>query len=108
MKKWKHPLEPPEIVMTRISNSALVAAVLGAWLVSCSPSSGSLKPGAQADGGVTPGTKVDPNCVPSAEICDGADNNCDGRIDEGFDQDADGTTSCGGDCNDSDSAIHPG
>ena len=42
------------------------------------------------------------------EICDGQDNNCDGVIDEGFDEDADGWTVCGGDCNDHDSAINPG
>lgn len=42
-----------------------------------------------------------------AEICNNKDDNCDGRIDEGFDQDADGVTSCGGDCNDADPLVSP-
>lgn len=41
------------------------------------------------------------------EICNSKDDNCDGRIDEGWDQDADGVTSCGGDCNDTDPLISP-
>lgn len=44
----------------------------------------------------------------AAEVCNGADDNCDSQIDEGFDADADGIASCGGDCNDNDAAIHPG
>ncbi|MBU7009164.1 MAG: PEGA domain-containing protein, partial [Theionarchaea archaeon] len=42
------------------------------------------------------------------EICDGKDNDCNGLIDEGFDDDNDGYTTCGGDCDDSNSRIHPG
>ena len=30
----------------------------------------------------------------ATEICNGKDDNCDGKIDEGFDQDNDGTPSC--------------
>jgi hypothetical protein len=37
-----------------------------------------------------------------AEVCDGADNDCNGLVDEDFDKDGDGVTSCDGDCDDSD------
>jgi hypothetical protein len=56
------------------------------------------------------------------EVCDGADNDCDGKTDEGCDGDGDGfcsvdmavvgtPTVCpqgGGDCNDGDASVHPG
>ncbi len=44
------------------------------------------------------------------EICDDYDNNCDGTIDEGFDYDYDGYTTCGAevDCDDYNAGIHPG
>ena len=42
-----------------------------------------------------------------AEACNGFDDDCDGSVDEGFDFDGDGWTSCGGDCVDSDAAIFP-
>jgi hypothetical protein len=35
-------------------------------------------------------------CVP--EVCDGQDNDCDGSIDEGFDQDSDGVADCFDNC----------
>jgi len=41
------------------------------------------------------------------EVCDGIDNNCDGAIDEGFDADGDGWTSCDGDCDDTDFNVNP-
>lgn len=37
----------------------------------------------------------DPNCVPSAEVCDGRDNDCDGDTDEGFECVLSGSMSCG-------------
>jgi len=41
------------------------------------------------------------------EVCDGLDNDCDGDIDEGFDADGDGFTTCENDCDDTDAAINP-
>jgi hypothetical protein len=43
----------------------------------------------------------------ATEVCDEADNNCDGSIDEGFDGDGDGYASCV-DCDDTNPAINPG
>jgi len=64
---------------------------------------------------INPGSK-NPYCncndgdgkKPEAEKCDGADNDCDSLVDEGFDSDGDGVTRCGGDCNDNDPTIYPG
>jgi len=43
-----------------------------------------------------------------AEVCNGIDENCDSTIDEGFDEDGDGSTVCSGDCADLDSVTYPG
>jgi len=43
----------------------------------------------------------------ATEVCDGVDNNCAGGIDEGFDVDNDGFTTCSGDCNDNNASISP-
>lgn len=48
------------------------------------------------------------------EVCDGLDQNCNGEVDEGFDSDRDGYTTCGSgdasraDCRDDDPNVHPG
>ena len=41
------------------------------------------------------------------EICDGIDNDGDGDIDEGFDADNDGWTTCAGDCDDNNPNTNP-
>jgi len=52
----------------------------------------------------------------ATEVCNGTDDNCDGVVDEGFDADGDGHTTCGADgepgtpdddCDDSDADINP-
>ncbi|HET6374046.1 MAG TPA: putative metal-binding motif-containing protein [Candidatus Polarisedimenticolia bacterium] len=43
-----------------------------------------------------------------AEVCNAVDDDCDGAIDENFDVDGDGWTTCGGDCRDDLYAVHPG
>lgn len=43
----------------------------------------------------------------SEEICNSLDDDCDGRIDEGFDADGDGVAECE-DCDDTDASVAPG
>ena len=43
----------------------------------------------------------------ATEVCDGVDNDCDGTIDNGFDVDGDGYSSCVDDCDDTDASINP-
>ncbi|MFN0187097.1 MAG: MopE-related protein [Bacteroidia bacterium] len=52
---------------------------------------------------------ANPSINPGAtELCNGIDDDCNGIIDNGFDVDNDGFTSCGGDCNDNDNTVYPG
>jgi subtilisin family serine protease len=44
----------------------------------------------------------------ATEVCNGIDDDCDNLIDEGFDTDGDGYTSCAGDCNNNNAAVNPG
>lgn len=44
----------------------------------------------------------------ATEICDGLDNNCNQFLDEGFDNDGDGMTTCVGDCNDANPTVYFG
>jgi hypothetical protein len=57
-----------------------------------------------------------PACVPTAERCNGADDDCDGAVDELFDLDADGflvdeaacrALGAATDCDDADASVHP-
>ncbi len=55
---------------------------------------------------------LDPANAPDGEeVCDLADNDCDGEVDEGFDEDGDGYSLCADplpDCDDTDELVHPG
>ena len=56
------------------------------------------------------GVGISPN-NPESALPDGIDNDCDGDVDEGttaFDDDGDGFTEDGGDCDDTDPTVHPG
>jgi PKD-like domain/Putative metal-binding motif/FG-GAP-like repeat/Secretion system C-terminal sorting domain len=50
---------------------------------------------------------IDAPCEGNIELCNGIDDNCNGQVDEGFDLDADGYTTCEGDCDDNNAAINP-
>jgi len=45
---------------------------------------------------------------PQPEVCNFVDDDCNGVVDNGFDQDGDGYTTCGGDCADNAPLVHPG
>ena len=56
----------------------------------------------------SPDTEADSGgCITPPEMCNGIDDDMDGLTDEDFDLDEDGWTTCGGDCNDDNEAIHP-
>ncbi|MEM9191053.1 MAG: putative metal-binding motif-containing protein [Myxococcota bacterium] len=66
-----------------------------------------------ADAATTPDSNSDGDCIPSDEICNGIDDDCDTTVDEGHDLDNDGFTWCGGgvrelqDCNDESPNARP-
>ena len=61
------------------------------------------------DTGGTDCNDIDPTVNETAvEVCNGRDDNCDGTVDEGFDGDGDGYTTCKGDCDDADAGKSPG
>jgi len=64
---------------------------------------------APCEDGSSPGDcdDQDPAVFPAAsEVCNQLDDDCDGFVDEGFDLDGDGDTTCGGDCDDTDSHLN--
>ncbi len=98
-----------------VFRTALVSSVAAALWLGCGAgtadvggSSGGPDAGG-ADGGSDAG-QVATQCTPNGpEICDGLDNDCNGRIDD-IDQDHDGYSLCAPDldCDDTNAAINPG
>ena len=82
------------------------------WLFACGGGGGSGSQDLDGDGyALDDGDCDDENrgMFPGApEPCDGVDNDCDGVVDQGFDEDGDGHTTCSGDCQDNDGASYPG
>ncbi|MFN8154237.1 MAG: MopE-related protein [Bacteroidia bacterium] len=63
--------------------------------------------GYSADG--TDCNDADVSINPGAtETCNGIDDDCNGIVDNGFDNDGDGYTSCNGDCDDNNASVYPG
>jgi hypothetical protein len=83
-------------------SNVLVGTTLYSWTVACPAETMYVTLSGDCDdanNAVYPG---------ATESCDLLDNNCDSNVDEGFDQDADGYSSCGGDCDDTQASINPG
>ncbi len=80
-------------------------------VASCSPVAGTVSNALDCD-------DSDPDNYPgNTESCDGADQNCNGAVDESFDADSDGVTTCGADgsagtadddCDDGNPLLFPG
>jgi hypothetical protein len=51
---------------------------------SCFYTQPSSSPGGSPDGSTVPSTPTSPSCISSAEVCDNADNNCNGLVDDGI------------------------
>jgi hypothetical protein len=61
------------------------------------------------DPDITDCADTDPSVFTGApEVCNGVDDDCDTTVDEGFDVDVDGWTTCAGDCDDGDAATYTG
>lgn len=97
---------------------SLVLVTVGIAIVAPSCANGDDEPSSSgSSSSVTEGdsgSSTVPNCVPTGpEVCDGKDNDCNGKVDEGFDVDGDGWVSCAipgrkADCDDKDPKVNPG
>jgi ELWxxDGT repeat protein len=59
--------------------------------------------------GTADGVACDAEAGPAgSEACNRLDDDCDGTVDDGLDQDGDTVLSCAGDCDDADATVYPG
>ncbi len=111
----------------------LCLALLALGLVACDDEPQDDTGGNQPDDTAVDDTGIDDTAVPPADVdgdgytsdvdcddnnwqvhpgaieaCDGFDNDCDGTVDEDFDEDTDGQATCAGDCDDTDPTIYLG
>ena len=107
-------LDPVNLTPTGASQTFTGTPADGVLVFSILTDGSSAPVDADGDGSFVPADcdDADPLNFPSnPEVCDNQDNNCDSTIDEGFDGDGDGFTTCDfptPDCDDGDINVNPG
>ncbi|MCA2979280.1 MAG: hypothetical protein INH37_13410, partial [Myxococcaceae bacterium] len=97
-------LGPPATRGLGTCRDGLQTCVMGMGQGVCT---GETQPVALPDGG-TPRFTPDGGANDPEALCDGRDEDCDGIVDDGFDRDGDGVTTCQNDCDDNDPFNKPG
>ncbi len=95
---------PPETRGKGICRDGSQQCVNGVGMGACL---GEVRPSPLPDGGA-PAWNPDAGLDDGELLCDTRDDDCDGVVDDGFDLDRDGVTTCQGDCDDADRFNKPG